>query len=266
MTNPSHQPIGIFDSGVGGLTVAAGIKKLLPHESLLYFGDTRHAPYGDKSQETVQRYSQQITRFLIERQCKAVVIACNTASALAFEHLRHAFPGLTIINVIDPVVNHVGRHINHKVGVIGTRATIGSGAYRKKLRRLNPKLHVASAPTPLLVAIAEEGFVNTNISREAIATYLGSKKFAEVSSLILGCTHFPLLQREIEAYFAGRAKVVDSPDLVAHQLRHDLRQARMLADHPQPNYRFVVSEKTPNFQRTAQMFFGEKLELEEVQL
>lgn len=259
----SNQPIGIFDSGVGGLTVASAIKRMLPQESLIYYGDTRHSPYGNKSEETIQEYSSRIVKFLLERNCKAIVIACNTASALAYDFLRKQHPDVLFINVVDPVVNHVGRNINHKVGIIATRATTKSGIYRKKLRRLNPKLNVVSAATPLLVSIVEEGFTNTSISAGAIDAYLSNKKFSDVSSLILGCTHFPLLQKEMEQYFNGRTEIVDSPELVAHQLKLELQKNGLSAESGVGEDHFFVSEKTANFERTAKMFFGREIRLEE---
>ncbi|WP_417600061.1 glutamate racemase [Owenweeksia hongkongensis] len=258
-----NRPIGIFDSGVGGLTVAAAIRKFLPNESFVYFGDTKHSPYGDKSDETIRNYSEEITRFLISQDCKAIVIACNTASALAYNYLVKNHPDIPIINVVDPVVAHVGSKINNKVGIIATRATTKSDIYRKKLRRLNPKLHVAAAATPLLVTIVEEGFVNTKVSAGAIEAYLGVKKFSDVTTVILGCTHFPLLQKEIESFFGGRAEVVDSPELVAHHLKLQLQKAGLLSQETEANYHFYVSEKTDAFARTAKMFFGADIKLEE---
>lgn len=261
-----NKPIGIFDSGVGGLTVASAVKRMLPNESFVYFGDTRHSPYGDKSEETIRQYSQRITKFLLEQDCKAIVIACNTASALAYQVLCDSHPHIPIINVVDPVVNHVGSKINNKVGIIATRATIKSDMYRKKLKRLNPKLHIATAATPLLVGVVEEGFMNTKVSAGAIEAYLGSKKFADVTTMILGCTHFPLLQREIERFFEGRAEVVDSPELVAHYLKMVLQKAGLSSTTSEAKYRFIVSEKTPSFARIAKMFFGEDIKLEEIVL
>ncbi len=238
----------------------------MPNESLVYFGDTIHSPYGDKSEETIIRYSEGITEFLLKQGCKAVVIACNTASALAYKPLMDTYPNLLIENVIDPVVNYVGRNINSKVGIIGTRATIKSGVYRKRLRRLNPHLHVVTSPTPLLVGIVEEGFTNTSVSKGAIETYLGNKKFSDISSLILGCTHFPLLQKEIENYYGGRSEVVDSPELVAHHLKLELKKQAMLNEGEAAVDQFIISEKTENFSRTARMFFGHEISLEELNI
>lgn len=238
----------------------------MPNERLIYFGDTLHAPYGDKSEENIIRYSEGITEFLLKQGCKAVVIACNTASSLAYRPLKDLYPDLLIENVIDPVVNYVGHNINSKIGIIGTRATIKSGVYRKRLRRLNPHLHVVTSPTPLLVGIVEEGFTNTPISKGAIEAYLGNKKFSDISSLILGCTHFPLLQKEIETYYGGRAEVVDSPELVAHHLRLELKKHGLLNEEPAGEDHFIISEKTDNFSRIARMFFGQEINLEELNI
>ena len=238
----------------------------MPNEQIIYFGDTVHSPYGDKSEQNIIRFSEGITEFLLKQGCKAVVIACNTASSLAFKPLREIYPDLLIENVIDPVVNYVGHNINSKIGIIGTRATIKSGVYRKRLRRLNPHLHVVTAATPLLVGIVEEGFANTIVSKGAIETYLGNKKFSDISSLILGCTHFPLLQKEIETYYGGRAEVVDSPELVAHHLRLQLKKQGLLSDVLGGEDHFIVSEKTDNFTRTAKMFFGQEIRLEELNI
>ena len=246
--------------------MASAIKRMLPNESFVYFGDTKHSPYGDKSEETIRKYSDEITTFLLEQGCKAVVIACNTASAVAYPYLRDKHPDIPIINVVDPVVAHVGSKINSKVGVIATRATTKSGIYPKKLKKLNPKLHVASAATPLLVGVVEEGFMNTKVSSGAIEAYLGSKKFSNVTTIILGCTHFPLLQKEIESFYGGRAEVVDSPELVAHHLKLELGKHNLLNPIAEPKYLFYVSDKTESFSRIAKMFFGGDIRLEEREL
>ncbi len=239
---------------------------MLPNESFVYFGDTKHSPYGDKSEETIRKYSDEITTFLLEQGCKAIVIACNTASAVAYPYLKEKHPEIPIINVVDPVVAHVGSKINSKVGVIATRATTKSGIYPKKLKRLNPKLHVASVATPLLVGIVEEGFMNTKVSSGAIEAYLGSKKFSDVTTIILGCTHFPLLQKEIESFYGGRADVVDSPELVAHHLKMELAKYQIASDVDGATYQFYVSDKTEAFSRIAKMFFGGDIRLEEREL
>ena len=261
----TNRPIGIFDSGVGGLTVAAAIKKHLPDESFIYFGDTRHTPYGDKSRDTVQTYSREITEFLLSQDCKAIVIACNTASALAYQKLVKNFPDVPIINVVDPVVNYVAEHAKGKVGIIATRATTQSGIYKKSLLAKKPKLQVVSAATPLLVGIAEEDFTHTDISRGAIKAYLNNDDFSKLSLLILGCTHFPLFQTEIESFYEGKTEVVDSPELVAHHLKSVLVEHKILneKEREKASYRFYVSEKTKAFSRIARNFFGENITLTE---
>lgn len=246
--------------------MASAIKRLLPNESFVYFGDTKHSPYGDKSEETIKQYSEEITNFLLSQDCKAIVIACNTASAVAYSYLKDKHPDIPIINVVDPVVAHVGSKINSKVGIIATRATTKSGIYPKKLKRLNPKLHVASAATPLLVGVVEEGFMNTKVSEGAIEAYLGSKKFSDVTTIILGCTHFPLLQKEIESFYGGRAEVVDSPELVAHYLKMELAKHGLLNPSTEAHDHFYVSDKTEAFSRIAKMFFGGDIKLEEKEL
>lgn len=258
-----NKPIGIFDSGVGGLTVASAIKKLLPNESFIYFGDTRHSPYGDKSRDTIKRYSNDISRFLLSKDCKAIVIACNTASALAYKDLVSKYPSTPILNVVDPVANYVGENISGKVGIIATRATTQSGIYKKRLLEINPKLEIEASATPLLVGLVEEGFMNTEVSRGAIKQYLDKSKFQNLSSLILGCTHFPLLQEEIELFFEGKTQVVDSPELVASELQKILRANDLLSDAVKADYQFYVSEKTRAFSKIARNFFGEDITLEE---
>jgi len=251
---------------VGGLTVASAIKKVLPGESFIYFGDTKHAPYGDKSRETIHGYSEKITRFLLSQDCKAIVIACNSASAMAYPKLVKTFPGTIILNVIDPVVKYVAENTSGKVGIIATRATIQSSLYRKRLLELNPDLEVVSAATPLLAPLIEEGFIKTDISKGAIREYLGQQKFKELSTLILGCTHYPLIEEEIEVYFEGKTRVVDSPQLVAQELKKVLLEKQLLNSAPKGSYSFYVSEKTKAFGRIARMFFGEGIELSEKRL
>ncbi|HZY25616.1 MAG TPA: glutamate racemase, partial [Bacteroidales bacterium] len=186
------QPIGIFDSGVGGLTVAHAIKQILPGESLIYFGDTAHLPYGDKSAESIRNYSQRITEFLLEHDSKVIVIACNSASASAFDSLKGKFGKTTIlIDVIDPVVDYLSTRNFNKIGVIGTKRTISSGTYELKIKEKSPSTQVISMATPLIVPMIEEGFIFDDISNAIIRTYLSSESLDGIQALILGCTHYP---------------------------------------------------------------------------
>lgn len=260
------KPIGIFDSGVGGLTVAAAIKRQLPGESFIYFGDTKHSPYGDKSGDTIRRYSSDISEFLLAKHCKAIVIACNTASALAYEDLINKHPDVPILNVVDPVAQFVAAQKPQKIGIIATRATTKSKIYKRRLLEINPALKIEDAATPLLVALVEEGFLNTEVSQSAIKQYLNQAKFRKLDSLILGCTHFPLLQKEIEIFFEGKTHVVDSPELVAKELSKILKRKNILSDKKEGQYQFYVSEKTAAFSKIAKNFFGENIQLKEKQL
>ncbi len=258
-----QRPIGIFDSGVGGLTVASAIKEVLPQESFIYFGDTRHAPYGDKSKKTILEYATRITQFLQEQDCKAVVIACNSASAVAYRSLQKKFPNLFMVNVIDPVVEKVAQRNFKKVGVIATRATTKSKVYAKRLQALNPELEVVLKATPLLAPIVEEGFNNTEISRGLIARYLTDEAIGQPDALILGCTHYPLLQAEIGAFFKGQVEIINSSTWVARALKDILHQKGLLNASSDPSYQFFVSEKTPAFSQVSKLFFGQRIKLRE---
>ena len=261
-----HRPIGIFDSGVGGLTVASAIISLLPEESFIYYGDTTHAPYGDKSGAAIKSYSRSIVNFLLQEDCKAIVIACNTASAVAYDDLRKAFPPVEFINVVDPVVEAVAKESRGKVGIIATRATTQSGVYALRLKELAPAVQTVAKATPLFAPLIEEGFVNTAISEGAIHAYLDDPEFQDIDTLILGCTHYPLLQREIEAYYGGRTRVLDSPAFVAQKLRERLESHSLLSPQKSVEHRFYVSEQTQAFESIARRFFGAQVEMEEKRL
>ncbi len=257
------RPIGIFDSGVGGLTVAIALKEILPRESFIYFGDIQHVPYGDKSRKTIIGYSENATRFLSSQNCKIIVMACNTASAIAFQALTKKFPQTIILNIIDPVVKYVAASINGKVGIIATRATIRSNFYKNRLQELNSKLELVSATAPLLVPIIEKGFINTDISKRAILQYLGQSKFDKISALILGCTHYSLIEKEIKQYLEDKTKIINSPELVAKELRRILMRNKLLNSATKVEYKFYVSNKSPVFSQIARMFFGEEINLTE---
>jgi glutamate racemase len=258
-----HRPIGIFDSGVGGLTVAAAIKAVLPNESFIYYGDTRHAPYGDKSKSTISQYALRITKFLEQQDCKAIVIACNSASAAAYGQLKKAFPQLFILNVIDPVVERVAARDYKKVGVIATRATTKSAVYAKKIHRLQPNIEVVLKATPLLAPVVEEGFAQTEISYGLIKRYLNDSDFQDLNALILGCTHYPLLQQEIAAYYQNKVEIINSSTWVAQALKEVLAKRKLLKSTGKPKYTFYVSEKTKAFADVSQLFFGMKIKFTE---
>lgn len=258
------QPIGIFDSGVGGLTVAKEIKRLMPHEDLIYFGDTKHLPYGDKSKEAIVGYCLKIVQFLLEMNCKAIVIACNTATANALkEVLALVNNQLPVFDVINPVAEKVAFEIHTNVGVIATKATVASGLYKKSIRKLNKYIKVDELATPMLVPAIEEGFANHPITHAIIYNYLSNNKLKNIETLILGCTHYPLLQNEIKQYYGNRVRVIDSPHIVASQVMSVLDKYQLLNDkNPEPSYRFYLSDITKNFEKISRKFFGNKIALE----
>lgn len=259
----SALPVGIFDSGIGGLTVADSIRKVLPNEQLIYFGDTAHMPYGDKSPEAIKFYSLKIAKFLVDKNCKAIVIACNTASSQAYHELVH-FLGdrIPIINVIDPVVKSmVEKGIYRKIGVIGTKSTIRSDVYARKFHEQDPSVQVSSLATPLLAPMIEEGFFNNNISRTVINSYLSSGKLRKIDSLILACTHYPLIKAEISEYYKGRIDIINTAEIVALHVRERLTGLNLLNDGHPRKHQFFVSDLSPSFARTTRLFFGEKINL-----
>lgn len=261
----AQRPIGIFDSGIGGLTVAKAISQVLPNEQLIYFGDTAHLPYGDKSPELVRSYATRITDFLLtDHDCKTIVIACNTASAAAYEILRDKFKGIIpVINVIDPMIEAViSEEQVHKVGIIGTKTTIGSGVYQEKLSRRKPDLEYAALATPLLASMIEEGFYDDKISHEVLVEYLSSPVLHGIDALILACTHYPLIKNEIAAIYQGKVRIFDSAEVAAAKLRFILEKEHLLADQRTKPDHFFVSDYTASFKETTRIFYGEEIALE----
>jgi glutamate racemase len=223
-----NSPIGVFDSGIGGLTVVRALKKALPTESLIYLGDTARLPYGSKSAATVTRYSSQIADFLVGRQVKYLVVACNTASAYALPHLRQSLQ-IPLMGVVEPgAALAVASSPKKKIGVLGTRGTINSQAYREAILRLNPEVDVFSQACPLLVPLAEEGWLDTAISADIVQHYLDLLKAScgEIDALVLGCTHYPVLKDLISLRatmtFGHQIHVIDSADAVADAVAKDL--------------------------------------------
>lgn len=260
----SQQPIGIFDSGVGGLTFAKEIKALLPQENIIYYGDTKHLPYGDKSKEAIVRFSEKITEFLLEQNCKAILIACNSATANALKEVKDLVAErVPVVDVISPVAEKVAFEIHTNVGVIATKATVNTGLYRKSIRKYNKFIKVDELATPLLVPAIEEGFRNHPITHSILYHYLSNNKLKNIETLILGCTHYPLLLGEIKQYYGNRVRVIDSPNIVVNELRHILGKHNLLnISSDQPDYQFYLSDITKNFENIAKKFFGNSIKLE----
>ncbi|WP_226388747.1 glutamate racemase [Penaeicola halotolerans] len=268
MSKKAASPIGIFDSGIGGLTVAHAVKKLLPQEQLIYFGDTAHLPYGDKSTAAIQAYSIKICDVLLRQNCKLILIACNSASAAAFELVKeYVGSKAKVFNVIDPVVDYLREHhANKTVGLIGTKQTVNSNVYQKKVDDLGEGIQLKSLATPLLVPMIEEGFYKNQVSHSIIATYLGHEALAGVQSLILGCTHYPLIKEEIKQYYANQVEVIDSSEIVAKALKAYLEFNNLLNSEKLPDDRFLVSDYTKSFEHATKLFFRKEVELEKYPL
>jgi glutamate racemase len=265
-----NAPIGIFDSGIGGLTVAHAIRESLPYESFVYFGDTAHLPYGDKSPAAIRHYAARITGFLLSQGAKIIVIACNTASAHAYQTvLDICGPQVPVVNVIDPVVNRIlSRHAKGKIGVIGTKGTIASRIYPRKIEGANPELKVASRATPLLASMIEEGYFNNRISETIIHNYLNYNALKDLDALILGCTHYPLIRREVESFYRSKnVDIVDSGECVAEEVKGLLKAKKLNASEGSlVSSVFYVSDRTAAFENSTRTFFGEKIKLIEARI
>lgn len=259
------KPIGIFDSGVGGLTVANALINKLPGEQIIYFGDTFHLPYGDKSRESVQFYSTRIADFLLDFDCKVILIACNTASASAYDEVkRHTGDRAVVFNVIDPVVDHIKNNFEGgKIGVIGTKGTINSGTYQVKLKGAIPDIEVVGVAAPLLVPMIEEGFIFDDISNAIIRTYLSNPLLDDIKTLILGCTHYPIIKRQIEKFFNFELDVIDSGNIVASSVKEYLESNGLLRTNKKAGHKFFISDYTEYFDKISKMFFEESITLEE---
>ena len=258
------QPIGVFDSGIGGLTVAHAIRNLLPNESMIYFGDTAHLPYGDKSEAAIQAYSIRIADVLLKKGCKVIVIACNSASSAAYELLKEYVRRDThIINVIDPMVDYVLENFPGKnIGLIGTKRTVQSDVYSRKIREGDKDITLHSLATPLLAPMIEEGFFNNQISHEIIAQYLSDGSLASIDALILACTHYPLIKKEIEGYYQGGMTILDSSEIIATALKNYLEREDIVNHSQRPKDLFLVSDYTESFEASARTFFHEAVHLE----
>ena len=261
-----NSPIGIFDSGIGGLTIVNAIKSILPNENFIYFGDTKHLPYGEKSKESIQNFSKQIIDFLIKQKCKIIIIACNSASSVTYEKpslLKNT--KIEILNVIDPILLEIKKiNINCSIGVIGTKATIQSGIYDKKIKALCVNAKVHTLATPLLAPMIEEGFINEKISDTIIQKYLSNPKLKNIDHLILACTHYPLIYKEIKKYYEGNVTVVDSAYIIARYVQKKLAISNLLKNTAYKENRFYVSNYTKSFKKSAKFFFQEDINLEEV--
>ena len=252
--------IGIFDSGIGGLTVYQQIAALLPAENLIYLGDTARCPYGTKSHDVVMRYACENSDFLAERNIKMLVVACNTASAVALGALQERY-AMPVIGVIQPGASAAVRvSRNKKIGVIGTEATIASGAYTKALRALDSSLEMYTRACPLLAPLVEEGWVENDVARSTVAAYLSSLKQSGIDTLILGCTHYPLLKKTIAAYLGGRVQLIDSAEETAKVVRATLADNDRTRSNGPGRGSFFVTDSPDQFIRVGARFLGDVVE------
>jgi glutamate racemase len=252
--------IGIFDSGVGGLTVLHAVLGALPHEHLIYLGDTGRYPYGSRSAEIVTRYAMESADFLVERRLKLLVIACNTATSAALETLRARVP-VPVIGVVEPGARAAVRATrNGRVGVIGTEAVIGSGAYTRALRAQNPTLELFTRACPLFVPLAEEGWTEGPVVRSVADTYLSSLARSGIDTLILGCTHYPLLKPLIAEVMGPSVTLVDSAEETAGEVAARLEQDGMARAGGPGSTSFFVTDAPDRFVRIGQRFLGARVE------
>jgi glutamate racemase len=251
-----ERPIGIFDSGIGGLTVVQELMRVLPQETLIYLGDTGRTPYGTKSADVIRRYSMENTEFLIERGIKALVVACNTSSAIAGSTLRERV-AVPLVDVIEPgAAAAVAATRTGKIGVIGTEATIASGEYTRALRRLRRDLEIYTRACPLFVPLAEEGWVDNGVATTTAQLYLSSLQHSGIDTLVLGCTHYPLLRDVIAAIMGPRVTLVDSAAATAAALRNRLEHEDLLRPRGTGRASFFVTDAPERFVKVGSRFLG----------
>uniref|UniRef100_A0A832DHQ7 Glutamate racemase n=1 Tax=Ignavibacterium album TaxID=591197 RepID=A0A832DHQ7_9BACT len=255
-----EKPIGVFDSGIGGLTVVKRLMSVLPKESIVYFGDTARVPYGSKSNETVIEYSIQNTKFLLQKGVKAVVVACNTASSIALNELRKNFD-VPIIGMIVPGAQMaIDETRNKKIGVIGTRATISNKAYSKAIKEIDSEIEVYEKACPLFVPLAEEGWTHHKATYEIAEEYLKELREKSIDTLVLGCTHYPILADVIQDVIGKNVKLIDSGIASSEVVRSELHRIGLETNSAIPgNASFYVSDLPTTFKEVAELFLGKQI-------
>lgn len=253
----SSCPIGLFDSGLGGLTVLRELRSALPEESFLYLGDTARTPYGSKSAATIQRYAQECAEFLLARQIKLLVVACNTVSAVALEELRTVCP-CPVLGTIDPAVGAALQATKSgRVAVLGTRATIASGVYQKQLAALCPEVEVFAKPCSLFVPLVEEGITSGPVVESAIEMYLGALRNEAVDTVILGCTHYPLLVGALQRFFGPTVTLVECSKAIAAEVQR-LQAFGQQSPSQQGSAAYFVTDEAGRFSSLARLFLDEQ--------
>ncbi|HIJ59610.1 MAG TPA: glutamate racemase [Nitrospirae bacterium] len=255
----NNSPIGIFDSGVGGLTVLKEIKKLLPQEEIVYLGDTARVPYGTRSEDTIIKYSHECAEFLLKYNIKLLVIACNTASAISLEMIKERY-SIPIIGVIKPGASAaVIKTKTLKVGVIGTEATIRSNAYTNAIKSINQEIEVFSKPCPLFVPLVEEGWSDTDVAEMTARKYLETLISKDVDTLVLGCTHYPLLKKVIQNVMGQGVALVDSAIETAKVVREILQQYDLIAHKKEGDLEIFVTDSVERFKIIGERFLDDTI-------
>ncbi len=263
----SSQPIGIFDSGIGGLTVAQSLVNYLPKENIIYFGDTAHMPYGDKSTAAIQAYAVKIAHMLLQQECKLILIACNSASAAAYELVKEYIGSKAIVmNVIDPMIHQLKeKYTTKRIGLIGTRQTVNSHIYKKKIDDLNLDIKLTSHATNLLASAIEE-FGNHDVIDSLLLEYLSHPELRDIDALVLACTHYPVIKEKIHRHYLSanhkNIEIIDSSDVVAQAVKTQLEKNNLLNANGKSSKLFYVSDYTESFAANARLFFGEDITLE----
>lgn len=259
--DPRRRPIGVFDSGLGGLTVVKELVRRLPHESILYFGDTARVPYGTKSPETIRRFSREAVHFLLSHEVKAVVIACNTASAHALDVLARETP-VPVVGVIEAgarAAHHASE--SGRIGVIGTAGTVGSGAYDRAVRALRPAVEVYAQACPLFVPLVEEGLAEHEAARLIARDYLAPLREVAIDTLVLGCTHYPAMRGLIGEVMGPSVRLIDSGEETALEVARTLGERGLLADPGHPvTRRFAVSDLPLRFRTVGRLLVGDMID------
>ncbi len=255
-----EKPIGVFDSGIGGLTVVKRIASMLPQESIVYFGDTARVPYGSKSNQTVIEYSMQDARFLINKNVKALVVACNTVSSVAIKDLKKNF-NVPVIGMIEPGAAMAVKETKlGRIGVIGTRATVNNKAYSNEIKKINDEIFVYEKACPLFVPLAEEGWIEHNAVYEIAEEYLHELRELEIDTLVLGCTHYPILSEVIQKVIGEKVKLIDSGIAAAEVVKTELARIGFETNsHIEGKQSFYVSDIPVKFKEVAELFLGKKI-------
>lgn len=253
MTRMDQRKIGVFDSGLGGLSVVREMERLIPQESIIYFGDIARLPYGSKSKETIAEFSHQIMHFLLQKDVKAVIVACGTASSNALEELQSSYE-LPIMGVVEPGARAAARATRcGRIGVIGTEATIRSGAFERLIKQENPEIQVYNQACPLFVPLVEEGWFEDEVTRQVVHRYLAGLKENQVDTLVLGCTHYPHLKKLVQQEMGQEVTLINPSRAVVEEMKAYLEAHDLQSDAEQGRYEFYGSDSTEKFCEFGQM-------------